>query len=176
MKQIFKYLSLLLLCVFAAQSVFAQDTVKKKLAVYVTGDEIEPSIKKVISAKIGNAINDSKDYIQVETSEEFLKALSKEIDRQLSGDVRNNQIVDLGKRYGVKFVVVADITEVFDEYYIVSKLINLESGLIEKTFDVTGRAESAAQITGLADKLAKGLLGPKVSDSDFQIIVKSSWQ
>lgn len=159
MKTVLRFCLSLLLCVISTQGIIAQDVVKKKLAVYVTGEDIDAPLKKVIGAKIGNAITASGQYALVETSADFLAALTKEIDRQMSGDVRSNQIVALGKRYGVKFVVVADVSEVFDELYINSRLINLESGLVEKSYDVNGPAESSAQLMKLAQSVAAGLVG-----------------
>lgn len=159
MKTVLRFCLSLLLCVISTHGIAAQDVVKKKLAVYVTGEDIEKPLKKVIAAKIGNAITASGQYALVETSEDFLAALTKEIDRQMSGEVRSNQIIDLGKRYGVKFVVVADVSEVFDDLYINSRLINLESGLVEKSYDAIGPAESSSQLIKLAQSVASGLMG-----------------
>lgn len=160
MKSLF-YISLLaLLSVLSFSSASAQEeVVKKKVAVYVTGEDVEPKMKKVFSSKLGTAITSSGRYALVETGTEFLAALEKEIDRQTSGDVRSNQIVALGQRYGVKLVVVADISEMFDELFVVSRLINLETGLVEKNIDDSGAVETLNQLNNLAQKVATALLG-----------------
>ena len=155
------YLRLCLFAVFSFLIVtdsYAQEaTDKKRVAVYVTGEDVNQSMKKVFNSKLGTAVTSSGQYVLVETGSEFLKALELEIDRQTSGDVRSNQIVALGRRYGVKLVIVADVSEMFDEFFIVSRLINLETGLVEKNIDVSGAAETMDQLNGLSQKVATSL-------------------
>lgn len=139
-------------------SVSAQEAVKKKVAVYMTGDDVDSGIKKVIGARLVSAITQTSNYAAVERTADFLKALTQETDYQQSGEVRDNQIAALGKKFGVKYVVVADVSEVFDEYFIAARLINVETGLVEKAYDETGQAESASQLVSLANKIASGLL------------------
>ena len=139
-------------------SVSAQEAVKKKVAVYMTGDDVDSGVKKVIGARLVSAITQTSEYAAVERTADFLKALTQETDYQQSGEVRDNQIAALGKKFGVKYVVVADVSEVFDEYFIAARLINVETGLVEKAFDETGQAESASQLVSLANKIASGLL------------------
>ena len=104
---------------------------KKKVAVYMTGSNIDQSYKKVIGAKIVSAVTQSGEYAAVERTAEFLAALSAESDYQTSGEVRDSQIARLGQKFGVKYVIVADISELFDELFISSRLINVETGLVE---------------------------------------------
>lgn len=140
-----------------APSVRSQE-VKKKVAVYMTGSDAE-SYKKVIGARLVSTITATNEYAAVERTEEFLAALSEERDYQLSGEVRDNQIVSLGRRFGVRYVVVADVTELFDDLFVASRMINVETGLVERAFDASGPAESTAQLMNLATKIANGLLG-----------------
>ncbi|MCH5307734.1 MAG: hypothetical protein J1E37_06585 [Prevotella sp.] len=141
-----------------APSASAQN-VKKNVAVYMTGKDVQDSYKKVIGAKLVSAITATNEYAAVERTADFLAALSSEHDYQASGEVRDSQIARLGQKFGVRYVVVADVSEVFDELFIASRMINVGSGLVEKSFEANGPAESMAQLIDMASKVAKGLLG-----------------
>lgn len=158
MKNLLRLSLTLLLCAITALGSGAQETVKKKVAVYVTGSDVDESIKKILGAKIVTAITESGDFAAVERTSEFLAALSKENDYQTSGEVRDNQIAKLGQKFGVKYVAVADVSEAFDELFIAARLINVETGLVEKAHDVNGPAESMQQLISLSKQVAEGLL------------------
>lgn len=150
-------LLLVLMLVASAPDSFAQG-VKKKVAVYMTGSDVKDSYKKVIGAKLVSAITKTDDYAAVERTADFLAALSEETTFQISGEVRDSQIAQLGQKFGVKFVVVADISELFDEFFITARMINVETGLVEKSFDLNGQAETLDQLMELSNDLARGLL------------------
>lgn len=135
----------------------AQTAPKKKVAVYMTGKDINESYKKVIGAKLVSAITESGEYAAVERTADFLAALSAENDYQASGEVRDSQIAALGQKFGVQFVAVADVSEVFDEYFIAARLINVETGLVEMAYDTNGPAESMDQLVTLSKNIASGL-------------------
>ncbi len=149
---------------------FAQDRAKKKVAVYMTGSTSNEAYKKVIGAKLVSAITESGEYAAVERTADFLAALSAESDYQTSGEVRDSQIAQLGQKFGVRFVVVADVNELFDECFITARMINVESGLVERAYDINGAADSMNQLISLSQKVAKGLLGAGESfnNSDLQ--------
>lgn len=133
--------------------------VKKKLAVYVTGEDVDSGYKKVIGSKLVSTITGTNEFAAVERTADFLAALATEADYQISGEVRDNQIVRLGQKFGVKYVVVADVSEIFDELFIALRLINVESGLVEKSSEISGAVESMQQLNSLADNAAKTLMG-----------------
>lgn len=143
---------------FNYMAVYAQDEPKKKVAVYMTGRTNDDTYKKVIGAKLVSAITESGEYAAVERTADFLEALQAENDYQTSGEVRDSQIAKLGQKFGVRYVVVADASELFDEYFISARLINVETGLVERAFDANGPAESMAQLVALSKKVARGLL------------------
>lgn len=145
-------------CLCVGSAAYTQEIPKKKVAVYVSGNEVDGTIKKVFGAKLVSAIANSNGYAAVERTTDFLQALQDEADYQTSGEVRDSQIASLGQRFGVRFVVVADVTQAFDEYFISSRLINVETGLIGCSFDVNGPAESMSQLVMLAEKIADGLI------------------
>ena len=152
------FLFMVIMLGMMASSVSAQ-TAKKKVAVYMTGSDVQDSYKKVIGAKLVSAITGTNEYAAVERTADFLAALSNEHDFQTSGEVQDSQIARLGQKFGVRYVVVADVSELFEELFVSARLINVETALVEKAFDANAPAESMAQLIDISSKVAKGLLG-----------------
>lgn len=155
MKQYIKILFIMLIGIMVVSDASAQT--KIKVAVYTTGD-VDSSIKKIIGSKMVTAITNSGQFVAVERTTEFLAALSKESDYQTSGEVRDSQIAKLGQKFGVKYVIVADVNEAFDELFVASRLINVETGLVEGAYDANGSAESMQQLINLSNEIVRGLL------------------
>lgn len=149
------FIALILLGV-VAPTTYAQLS-KKKVAVYMTG-EIEESYKKVIGAKLVSAITATDEYAAVERTADFLAALASEQDYQTSGEVRDSQIASIGQRFGVLYVVVADVNEIFGEMFISARLINVETGLVEKSADEAGNPTNMSSLIDLSNKIANKLL------------------
>ncbi len=146
------------ICAIFGVNAIAQNNPKQKIAVYVAGEDADESMKKVFGSKLVGAITKSNGYAAVERTAEFLRALRDESDYQTSGEVRDSQIASLGQKFGVRFVIVANITDAFDEYFISARLINVESGLVERSFDTNGQANSMAQLISLAETIANGII------------------
>ena len=172
MKILIRFSVVLFLGIFFCLGAAAQDMVKIKVAVYVTGDDVEKSIKAVIGSKLVTAITSSGKYAAVERTADFLAALSRETDYQVSGEVRDSQIAKLGQRFGAKYVVVADVSEVFDELFISARMINVETGLVEKSYDANGAAESMPGLVRLSKNVATGLLKGLVNNNHKNIVGK----
>ena len=158
MKPLFKLAFALFVCIMFGVYANAEEVVKKKVAVYVTGEDVESSVLKVLGARLVTAITSSGDFAAVERTSEFLEALTKENDYQASGEVRDTQIAKLGQKFGVKYVAVADVSSAFDELFVAARLINVETGLVEKAYDAYGPAETMSQLISLAQNVAEGLL------------------
>ncbi|MDE6463775.1 MAG: hypothetical protein K2L16_03975 [Muribaculaceae bacterium] len=159
MKSILRTILLVVLCAGVAFGAAAQNAARKKVAVYMTGSDVDKAYKRVLGSKLVGALTESGEYAAVERTAEFLEALESETDYQTSGEVRDSQIARLGQRYGVRYVVVADVTELFDEYFVAARMINVETGLVERTYDASGPAESMAQLVALSQSVANGLIG-----------------
>lgn len=148
----------LLLYIIAVPFAQADEPLKKNVAVYVTGNDVDNNIRKVLGAKLVTAITSGGEYAAVERTADFLEALTKENDYQTSGEVRDSQIAEIGKKFGVKFVVVADVSEVFDELFVASRLINVVTGLVERAYDANGSVDTMTQLIKLSQEVASGLL------------------
>ena len=138
-------------------NVLAQSTSKIKIATYVTG-EIEPVYKKVIGNKLVSHITSSNKYTAVERSSEFQNIIGKEHNLQRSGIVDNQQIVELGKQMGVRYVIGVDASKVFDEIYLVIKQLDILTGEILNTVELSASVDNINSLQKLAIDACEYLL------------------
>lgn len=158
------------LCFVAYSFVMAQDAPPKKVAVYVTGD-VEDGIKKVIGSKLVSGITHSANYTAVERTGDFLGELMKEQDYQLSGAVTDSQIARIGQQFGVQYVVVADISEVFESMFISARMIDVQTAQITNSTDANQVVTDMAGLTTIAEKIVSDIMWiKKFSEDDIKQI------
>jgi TolB-like protein len=150
-----KHLLILLLAALCAAPAYGQS--KKKVAVYVTGDA-DAGTKKVIGAKLVSAITKDSEYAAVERTADFLSELSKEQSYQRSGAVDDNQIVKVGQQFGVNFVCIADLSNVYGSLFVSARLINVQTGMITATAERDKEINGMADLTEISDDVADGLV------------------
>lgn len=136
-------------------SIMAQ-TPKKKVAVYVSGD-VEQAYKKIIGAKLVTGITASEGYMAVERTADFLSVLSQETDYQTSGEVSDNQIVKLGQRFGVRYVLVADLSELFGSLFASVRMIDAETGIIYLSTEASGEVTSMANLETISRTIVNNI-------------------
>lgn len=153
-----KFLFILLTSLFTQSNAAMSQNGRQKVAVYMTGEITNEAYKKVIGSKMVSEIAQSDEYIAVERTADFLKELAKEQDYQTSGEVRDNQIVQIGQKFGVRYVAVVDLSEVFEELFIAARLIDIQTGQIDKAYETAGPVESMTELAGLAQDVAGGLI------------------
>lgn len=124
---------------------------QKKVAVYVTGEQ--SGITKVLGDQLVAAFAKSGKYAAVERTNSFLAELSKEQSYQRSGAVSDNDIAHLGVQFGVNYVCVADMSDVFGEKYISARLIDVETAVIANAHNVTGTMESMEDCLKMAGEI-----------------------
>lgn len=130
----------------------------RKVAVYVTGD-VEDSYKKVIGSKLVSCITQSGEYAAVERTNEFLSALTQEQDYQMSGAVNDQQIVKLGAQFGVRYVLVADVTEIFESTFISARMIDVQTGLITHSAEVDMELYSTKDLIKITEAVIDKIFG-----------------
>lgn len=130
---------------------------QKNVAVYVTGDQ-ENAIKKVLGSRMVTFITESNDFTAIERTADFLSALNSEHDYQVSGEVTNSQIVKLGQQFGALYVAVVDVTELYGELFVSSRLINVQTAQVSSSYEATGQGGSLSALSKLADSVADGLI------------------
>lgn len=133
----------------------------KKVAVYVEGD-VSKSQKSIVSDCVLSRMSGNKDYAPFERNEAFIKALTKEQDFQLSGEVPEDEIREVGERLGVDFVIAVNVIITKDDIcHMSARMINLESGAIIKSVSQKREFENSEVLTAMANNVAYRLLNKK---------------
>lgn len=128
---------------------------QQKVAVYVTGEQ--SGVSKVLGDQLVAAFAKSGKYTAIERTTSFLAELNKEYGYQRSGAVSDNDIARLGIQFGVQYVCVADISDVFGEKYISARLINVETAEIVNAHNVSGEMNSMGSCLSMAGEIAENL-------------------
>lgn len=155
MKKISVLILLLFSCVMFAEGAYAQT---KKVAVYVEG-EIGSDDKSIVSSAVLARMSGNKEYAPFERNEAFIDALTHEQDYQLSGEVPEKEIREVGERLGVDYVVAVNVIVKSDDVcHMTARLINLETGAIVKTVNQHRKYTDSSILTALANNVAYRLL------------------
>lgn len=140
---------------FVGNTTIAQTT-KQKVVVYVTGDA-DAGYKKVIGSKMVSDITRSDSYAAIKRTADFLSALTREQDYQMSGAVSDNQIVRLGQLFGVRYVLVADVSEVFESMFVFARMIDVQTGQITGATEASAIVNSIDGLTELSENVIADL-------------------
>ncbi len=150
---------LLTLCLLAVtMCVVAQ---QKKVAVYVTGDD--SGVNKVLGSKLVSAFARSEEFSAIERTESFLAELSKEQNYQRTGAVNDSTISRLGKQFGVQYVCVAEVTDVFGEKFVSARLIDAETAEVIDAYECGGQIISMNSCVAMANEIASKLSHTELS-------------
>ena len=132
----------------------AQVYSKDKVAVYVTG-KMDKVYKSIVSSKAIAYLSRSDKYVALERSDIFLNAMNQEHDYQLSGEVSNDQIVDICAKYGARYVAVFDTNMTPDGFCLMTgRLINVKTGVVVKSVDSNRTIESTSDLVGLTNNVS----------------------
>ena len=105
-------------------------------------------------------------YIAVERTASFIAELEKELQYQQSGAVSDNEIALLGVQFGVDYVCVAELADVFGEKYISARLIDVETAEIVNTHAVNGAMNNMEDCLNLAGQIAANLTKGTFTEQD----------
>ena len=140
-------------------------TVKKKVAVYVTGSN-DVSITKILGSKITEAIIKNGKFSAVERTDAILSMLRREQTYQRSGNVDDSQIGKLGRELGVHYVAIAEIVEAFGTKYVSARLVDTELAEVVAFGDVYGDINNMLSLITMSEKVAEKLLGGRLGDNN----------
>ena len=105
------------------------------------------------------AFTNSGRYVAIERTNGFLAQLGKEQKYQRTGAVDDSDISRLGKQFGVQYVCVADVSDVFGEKFISTRLIDVETAEIVNSHEVGGSIKTMEDCIRKANGLANYLSG-----------------
>lgn len=154
-----KKVLLLALLTFSVAT-FVQAQGKEKVAVYVSGN-IGDRDKKIIGSKAVSRISRSKRYAAVEHTEAFADALTEKQNRPSSGEVRDDRIAALGKRFGVRYVAVFEASKAYDLCFVSARLIDVESGSAIKSAGISHEVQSSEDWIAMTNNVAFRLVSAK---------------
>lgn len=149
-----KYLFLLIFQLIFSASAFCQ----YKVAVYVSGDNVDEAVKKVFGQKLVTAITKNPQFKAYERSDEFVNALSQVGVENESYGMNDQQLLNLAKSSGMDYVAAVDITELFGEYFAMSRLIEMGKNGVVASYESSGAIGSVPELTRIADNIADGLI------------------
>lgn len=133
----------------------------KKVAVYVDGD-MSAKDKSIVNSTAVARVSDSKDYKAFERNAMFIKALDKEHDYQVSGEVSLSEIRNLGERLGVDYVIVIVALIADDnECHMSARMIDLVSGEVVKSVSIHREYSGSEQLVNMANNVTYRLIGKK---------------
>ena len=156
----------------------------KKVAVYVTRTG-NKDIDIILGDQLVAGFATSGRYLAIERTQGFLNQLSKEQAYQQTGAVDDSDLMRLGKQFGVQYVCIAKTTSLFGEYFIVARLIDVESGEVvnshkigavqlNSSHDIIVNAKEIATI--LSDRTIKEEhLDGNYVERSFGINMKMKW-
>jgi len=132
-------------------------TDSKKVAVYVVRNDAAKNIGRVLGDKLVAGFTNSGRYIAIERTNSFLSQLSKEQNYQHSGAVDDDYISSLGRQFGVQYVCVAEVSDIFGEKYISARLIDVETAEVVNTHEVGGALNNMNSCLKMANEIASYL-------------------
>ena len=94
-------------------------------------------------------------YFAIERTQGFLSQLSKEHSYQQTGAVDDAELSRLGKQFGVHYVCVANVDSLFGDYFISTRLINVETAEIANSHNEEGaKLSNSADVISITQKIA----------------------
>lgn len=130
MKKFFSISLVIVMGILSAVNISAASP--KKVAVYVEGD-LSANESRVASSSALSRISGNKNYTCFERNEDFVNAMMKEQDYQLSGEVSEKEIRKIGERFGVDYVIAIVVTSDDESTFASARLLNLETGQVLKS-------------------------------------------
>ncbi len=137
----------------------------KKVAVYVnrTGNK---DVDIILGDQLVAGFAQSGRYFAIERTQGFLNQLSKEQNYQHTGAVDDAELTRLGKQFGVHYVCIAKTSQLFGDYFISTRLIDVETATVVNSWNLEGAQLSNAQAVVNAAQAIAG----KLSDKTIQEI------
>ena len=145
---------LLIVAIMATVGVaYAQQ--KPRVAVYMTGDD---PVNEIIANRLMSGFINSGKYMPVERSAAFLAAVLKEQSFEREGTVDDDQIAELGKQFGLQYVCVVSVLDVWQsEKYVTAHIIDVNSAEVIGSCSSNGTLSSGDALMKALDDLSQKL-------------------
>jgi hypothetical protein len=118
----------------------------------VTGD-VPDNEKTALGTVMLSSLVNSGRYTGIERSTSFLAEIEREQVRQRSGAIDDNQISELGRQFGLRFICIAAITPAFGSYQISARIVDVETAVVVYIGQAFSPLRSAQDLTQVADEV-----------------------
>ena len=136
----------------------------KKVAVYVTRTG-NKDVDIILGDQLVAGFAASGRYLAIERTQGFLNQLSKERSYQETGAVDDSELMRLGKQFGVQYVCVAKTSQLYGDYYIASRLIDVEHGEVVNSYKKDAiLLGSSQQVVTVAKEIASKLSDKTIAE------------
>ena len=136
----------------------------KKVAVYVTRTG-NKDIDIILGDQLVAGFATSGRYLAIERTQGFLNQLSKEQAYQQTGAVDDSDLMRLGKQFGVQYVCIAKTSQLFGDYYIATRLIDVEHGEVVNSYKKDAvQLGSSQQVVFVAKEIASKLSDKTIAE------------
>jgi len=132
-----------------------------RLAVYVTGDKAENE-KKIVAAEIMNSLVKGKRYSAAARSNDFIAALAQEQKKQRVSDA---QLREIAAQYGVEHICLADITGVFNTFYISLRIVDAATGEVDAVSSAYGELQRMEDVAKVCGDIVGAMFAVKPADA-----------
>ncbi|MDR2591694.1 MAG: hypothetical protein LBC59_02670 [Chitinispirillales bacterium] len=131
---------------------------KRFLSVYVVGVTGEKE-RKVLGNEIMYALVKSGRCVPAERSNDFLDALAQE--QKVTPRVSDLRIREIAKQFGVKFVCVAELTEVMNTFQLAARIVNIEAAEVEVVGIACNDLKSVDDFSAVTNKIMESMFAKK---------------
>ena len=129
-----------------------------RIAVYVTGS-VDDNEKRVLSTRLQTALIMSGRYTDAERPNAFLVEVETAQAEQPNGVLDNDQISEIGKRFGVSYVCIADVTSAFGEHNVSARIINVENVTVSFAGTAHGPLQTMDDLVDIANGVVRSMFG-----------------
>jgi len=131
---------------------------KRFISVYVVGVTSEKE-RKVLGNEIMYALVKSGRCVPAERSNDFLDALAHE--QKTTPRVSDLRIREIAKQFGVKFVCVAELTEVMNTFQLAARIVNIEAAEVEVVGIACNDLKSIDDFAAVTGKIMESMFAKK---------------
>ena len=136
----------------------------KKVAVYVTRTG-NKDIDIILGDQLVAGFAQSGRYLAIERTQGFLDQISKEKGYQDDGAVDDEELMRVGKQFGVQYVCVAKTSQMWGDYYIATRLIDVEHGEVVNSYKKNAiQLGSSQQVVSVAKEIASKLSDKTIAE------------
>lgn len=130
---------------------------EEKVSVFVEGN-ISELQQQIVNNSFMSRLSGSKAFTVFERNDSFLNAVTREQDYQVGGEVSEAQIRKVAAKYGVDYVIAVNVIKDEDSFYMSARLINIESGKVEKTVSQDRDSTDNKTLKNLSNNVAYRLI------------------